>query len=131
MKNKKIISIIFVILIITIVGILLYNIITNNQSIFKGDRVKNSDLYTLNFSYMNQNDEHTLFLQKDSILKIQYEIKKGKVDIYVGIKGRDYIYKGNDIDSGKFDLTIPESGNYTIYINANKATGFAEFNLKD
>lgn len=131
MKNKKIISIIFVILIITIVGILLYNILTNNQSIFKGDRVKNPDSYTLNFSYMNQNDEHTLFLQKTSILKVQYEIKKGKVDIYVGIKGKDYIYKENDIDSGRFNLTIPESGNYTIHINANKASGFAEFNLKD
>lgn len=44
--------------------------------------------------------------------------------------GQDPIYRGNDVQTGTFELPIQEEGEYVISVNAGKASGRLEFERK-
>lgn len=119
-KRKIVIYMSFILIFCGMFSFFLYE----NRSTFNGNRVKNPDCYTLEFSEMNQEDSHTLDLHEGDTLSIDYSIDRGNVDLSVGILEEDTIYKGNDIDSAVFDLVIPKDGNYKITVSSKHASGF-------
>lgn len=98
---------------------------------FDGSRVGNPDGYWLDFSYMDQNDSQTLFLESGDTLKVRYEIKDGRIDVTIGVSGRDPVYRGNDIQTGAFELQIQEAGEYIVSVNASRASGRLAFERKE
>jgi len=121
MKRNTILScILLTVLLLGAISLLVYE----KQSIFNGSRVKNPDGYTLEFTKMNQTDSHTLALQAGDSLTVDFAIDRGRVDLTVGIPGENPIYRGNDLDSAVFDLTIPKDGAYQIAVSAKHASGF-------
>lgn len=97
---------------------------------FDGSGVGNPDGYWLDFSYMDQSDSHTMSLKPGDILKVTYEIRDGRADVTIGVSGQDPIYRGNDVQTGTFELPIQEEGEYVISVNAGKASGRLEFERK-
>ncbi len=98
----------------------------NNRLLFVGDSTKTSECYILDFEEMNQMDCHVLTLRENEVLSVEYSIYKGRVDFSVEAGSDTSVFKGNNIDSGKFELIIPSDGEYEIVVNAKHASGVVE-----
>ena len=94
-----------------------------NQEGFTGNRIKNPDAYLLDIERMNGTDLHTLELHEGDVLQIQFETVKGS--LYMEIKAPDgtAVYSGNGKAATDFTVNIPESGVYTIVVEARHAKG--------
>ena len=127
-KSKRLILMALSLLLIIGTAVLLSSC---NQESFHGSRVKNPDAYLLDIQWMNGTDLHTLELQKDDVLQIQFETEKGS--LYMEIKAPDgtYIYSGNGKEAKDFTVTIPESGIYTVIVEARHAKGIIHIQLKE
>ena len=90
----------------------------NNRLLFVGDSTKTSECYIL--------DCHVLTLRENEVLSVEYSIYKGRVDFSVEAGSDTSVFKGNNIDSGKFELIIPSDGEYVIVVNAKHASGVVE-----
>lgn len=99
--------------------------------VFDGSRVGNTDGYWLDFSYMDKSDSQTIYLESGDTLKVTYEVRDGRIDVTIGISGQNLIYRGNDVQTGDFELPIQEAGEYVISVNASKASGRLAFELKE
>lgn len=129
---KKIGISISILLLIIIVGILCLNVNRVLQKHFNGSIIKNSDLFQLDFTYMNQNDEHIIYLEKGDILHVDWDINKGQMAVSVGISDKKPIYEGNHIDSkSDFDINVQESGDYVITVQASNAAGTMKFQAEE
>ena len=119
-KSKRFILIEFPLLVIA--GIVMF-LTCFNQDGFTGSRVKNPDAYLLDIEWMNGTDSHTLELHEDDVLQIHFETLKGA--LYLEIKAPDgtVIYRGNGQDPIDFTVIIPQSGVYTVVVEARRANG--------
>lgn len=124
--SKKFVAIIIAVLVIASGFLYLF---IGNQKGFTGDRIKNPDLYSIDFKFMNEEDTHVLNLKNGDKLEVDFAVTKGKVDLIIFSENSD-VYKGNDIKSGSFELIIPEDGEYNIVVNAKKASGTLSIELK-
>ena len=102
-----------------------------NQEGFTGSRVKNPGAYLLDIQRMNGTDLHALELRKSDILHIQFETEKGS--LYMEIKAPDgtSVYQGNGKEATDFTVNIPESGVYTVIVEARRAQGTIHIQLKE
>lgn len=102
-----------------------------NQEGFTGSRVKNPDTYLLDIERMNGTDLHTLELHEGDVLQIQFETAKGS--LYMEIKAPDgaTIYCGNGKETTDFAVNIPESGIYTVVVEARHAKGTIHIQPKE
>ena len=123
MRSKvKILIICIVCIVILVVAVVAVRIFSNQEG-FTGSRVKNPDAYMLDIERMNGTDLHTLDLQIGDTLQIQFETMKGS--LYMEIKAPDgtTIYCGNGKETTDFTVNIPESGVYTVVVEARRAKG--------
>ena len=102
-----------------------------NQEGFAGNRVKNPDAYLLDIRWMNGTDLHTLELQKGDALQIQFDTERGA--LYMEIKAPDgtSVYRGNGKETTDFTVNIPESGVYTVVVEARRAKGTIHIEQKE
>ena len=102
-----------------------------NQEGFTGSRVKNPGAYLLDIQRMNGTDLHALELRKSDILHIQFETEKGS--LYMEIKAPDgtSVYQGNGKEATDFTVNIPESGVYTVIVEARRAQGTIHVRLEE
>ena len=103
----------------------------HSDRIFDGSRVANPDGYWLDFSYMDKSDSQTMYLEPGDTLNVTYEVRDGRIDVTIGISDHDPIYRGNDVQTGAFELPIQEEGEYVISVHASKASGRLEFERKE
>ena len=84
----------------------------------------------LDIEKMNGTDLHTLKLHKGDVLQIQFETEKGA--LYMEIKAPDgtALYRGNGKEITDFAVNIPESGVYTIVVEARHAKGTIHIQVK-
>lgn len=107
------------------------SLVSCNQEGFTGSRVKNPDSYLLDIQRMHGTDLHTLELQKGDILQIRFETEKG--ELYMAIKAPDgtALYRGNGKEITDFSVNIPESGVYTVVVEARHAKGTIHIQLAE
>ena len=127
-KRNKAVFIALPLLILAGAAIFLF---CNNQEGFTGSRVKNPDAYSLDIQRMNGTDLHTLELQKGDMLQVRFETVKG--ELYMEIKAPDgtSVYRGNGKETTDFTVNIPESGVYTVVVEARSAKGTIHIKLKE
>lgn len=70
-----------------------------------------------------------MYLESEDTLKVTYEVRDGRIDVTIGIADQDPIYRGNDVQTGDFELPIQEAGEYVISVHASKASGRLGFEL--
>ena len=119
-KKSKAVFIALSLLIFAGVAVFLF---CSNQEGFTGSRVKNPDAYLLDIDRMNGTDLHTLELHEGDSLQIRLKTEKGA--LYMEIKAPDVsaIYQGNGKETTDFTVNIPESGIYTVVVEARQAKG--------
>ena len=118
MKQK---SLIITLLILYILGIAVFLAACGNC--FAGSRTAEADCYRLDIDRMTGTDRFTMELSADDTLAVQFETVKGS--IRMEIKGADEssLYAGNGKGVTEFTVNIPESGTYSIYVEAHHAKG--------
>ena len=127
-KRNKVVFIALSLLILAGIAAFLF---CNNQEGFTGSRVKNPDAYSLDIQRMNGTDLHTLELQKGDMLQVRFETVKG--ELYMEIKAPDgtSVYRVNGKETTDFTVNIPESGVYTVVVEARSAKGTIHIKLKE
>lgn len=102
-----------------------------NQEGFTGSRVKNPDAFLMDIEKMNGTDLHTLDLHRGDVLRVRFETVKGSM--YMEIKAPDgtTVYCGNGKETTDFTVNIPESGVYTIVVEARHAKGTVHIQLEE
>ena len=129
MKKRILIPVIALILLLA-AGLTAF-LLLRNQDRFDGDRVKNPDSYTLDFERMNGDDTHTMRLEAGDALQVQIEIQKGSLHLEIQSPDGSVLYEGNGTEATAFTVGIPESGVYTISVEARHAKGFLHIRLAD
>ena len=129
MKKKRILGI-AVCAALLIAGAVAAQRMISMQSRFDGMRVRNPDAYLLTFSYMNQDDAHSMHMEKGDLLRVEYEIQRGRVDVRVELDGEETIYRGDRVDSGSFALPAARAGEYGVSVHAENAAGRLSFTVE-
>ena len=90
---------------------------------FVGSRTAEAGSYRLDIDRMTGTDRFTMELSAGDTLAVQVETVKGS--IYMEIKEPDEssLYAGNGKGVSEFTVNIPESGTYSIYVEACHAKG--------
>ena len=126
MKKKRILGI-AVCAALLIAGAVAAQRMISMQSRFDGMRVRNPDAYLLTFSYMNQDDAHSMHMEKGDLLRVEYEIQRGRVDVRVETEEGELIYRGDRVESGSFALPAARTGEYGVSGHAENAAGRLSF----
>ena len=102
-----------------------------SQGSFTGSRVKNPDAYLMDIENMNGTDRHTLNLQEGDVLRIRFETVKGALKMEIEAPDGTAIYCGNGEETTDFTVSIPESGVYTVVVEARHAKGTVHIQLAE
>ena len=97
---------------------------------FVGSRTAEAGSYRLDIDRMTETDRFTMELSAGDTLAVQFETAKGS--IYMEIKEPDEssLYTGNGKGVSEFTVNIPESGTYSIYVEAHHAKGTVHIQQK-
>ena len=82
--------------------------------------------YLLDVRRMNGTDQHSLALQQGDRLQIRFETEKGTLTMAITGPDGTELYSGNGREATDFRLNIPESGVYTITVQAQRAKGIIQ-----
>ena len=102
-----------------------------SQGSFTGSRVKNPDAYLMDIENMDGTDRHTLNLQEGDVLRIRFETVKGALKMEIEAPDGTAIYCGNGEETTDFTVSIPESGVYTVVVEARHAKGSVHIQLAE
>ena len=102
-----------------------------SQEGFDGSRVKNPDSYLLDIDSMNGTDLHTLELQEGDVLKIHFETFRGSMYMEIKAPNGTTVYSGNGKEPTDFTVNISESGVYTVVVEAERAKGIIQIQLRE
>ena len=116
--------------VILIVGVAAFLIIYN-QSGFTGERIKNPDSYTMDIQRMNGSDRHSINLTAGDVLQVEFETEKGSLHMEITAPDGTAIYAGNGEETTVFEITVPETGAYTVTVEARHAEGKISIRLKE
>lgn len=119
MKQK---SLTITLLILCILGLAVF-LTACGRDCFVGSRTAEAGFYRLDIDRMTGIDRFTMELRAGDTLAVQFETVKGS--IYMEIKEPDEssLYAGNGKGVSEFTVNIPESGTYSIYVEAHHAKG--------
>ena len=68
-------------------------------------------------------DSHTLELQAGDALQIRFSPEKGSLKLTITAPDGAEVYTGNGTEAADFTVNIPESGIYTVSVEARNAAG--------
>ena len=102
-----------------------------NQTDFAGSRHTTPDSYRLDIDRMTGADWLTLDLKAEDTLGVQFETVKGSM--YLEIKAPDgtVLYAGNGKGTTGFTVNVPESGVYSVHVEAQHAKGTIHIQPKE
>ena len=90
---------------------------------FSGSRIKNPDAYILDIRRMNGTDSHTLELEAGDVLQVRFETEKGSLHMEITAPDGTRIYAGNGREATDFAVNVPDSGAYTVSVEARRGAG--------
>ena len=93
---------------------------------FNGDRTGNDSQFIMNYSIFNGTDYQLLELEAGDIVDVKIVSDSGTLNIKVTRDGYS-LFNGNGVQTGTFQLTIPESGTYKFEVTGKKAKGSVSF----
>lgn len=102
-------------------------ILRHQAPTFQGSRVKNSDCYELDCQSFSGQDEHTLSLPTGERIRVQVQVNKGSLQVTVGMEGHAPIYRSNGMETGTFEVEVPESGDYQMTLTGSGFAGTVSF----
>lgn len=97
---------------------------------FDGSCVKHADCYLVEAQWMNGTDRHTLMLQAGDTLDVHLQAEKGTLSLEINAPDGTSIYTGNGTEATDFTVAIPQTGEYTITLQAKQAACSVKVQMK-
>ncbi len=122
MKRK---TVLFCLAALLAAGLAVFFLVRGSQGpgSFRGSCVKSPDSYSLEIEHMTGADSHTLELQAGDALQIRFSPEKGSLKLTITAPDGTEVYTGNGTEAADFTVNIPESGIYTVSVEARNAAG--------
>ena len=94
------------------------------------NRTAGSDSYGLNAESMTGTDSYQMELQEGEVLAIHFETVRGAMCMEIQAPDGSSLYQGNGKGVTDFTVNIPESGTYSIFVEAHHAKGTVSIQQK-
>ena len=94
-------------------------------------RTAGSDSYGLNVESMTGTDSCLMELQDDEVLAVHFETVRGSMCMEIQAPDGSSLYQGNGKGVTEFTVNIPESGTYSIFVEAHHAKGIIQIQRKE
>ena len=97
---------------------------------FDGSRIGNDSEFIVEYKILNKTDSQSLKIQSGDTIIAEIIVNGGTLAIKIQKDGEPPIYEQSVISSsGKFDLTVDESGIYTVTVSGTNAKGSVSFTV--
>ena len=93
-------------------------------------RTAGSDSYGLNVESMTGTDSCLMELQEGEMLAVHFETVRGSMCMEIQAPDGSPLYQGNGKGVTEFTVNIPESGTYSIFVEAHRAKGIIQVQRK-
>lgn len=125
---RKIISIgMFVILVISLAGCT-----KGSYKMISGEVNNTSTQMAMNYKQFTGHNETEIKVKDGEEVKVSVKIVTdgGNLDAYIAKDNNssNSVYKGNDIKTSSFTVTLKEAGTYTLRVDGDKHSGSYSFN---
>ena len=97
------------------------------KNTFEGSRTSDEMEFRMEYSILDKEEAAELELKEGDQIQVHISHTAGNVDVIVGQKGEEPIYKGTEQENADFILTVPETGCYHIYVTGHRAKGKISF----
>ena len=94
---------------------------------FDGSKTSDETLFRMEYSILDKEESAELKLAEGDQIQVHISHTAGNVDVIVGQKGEDPIYKGTEQENADFILTVPKTGCYHISVTGHRAKGEISF----
>ena len=94
-------------------------------------RTADSDSYGLNVESMTGTDSCQMELQEGEVLAVHFETVRGSMCMEIQAPDGSPLYQGNGKSVTKFTVNIPESGTYSIFVEAHRAKEIIQVQRKE
>ena len=95
------------------------------------NRTADSDSYGLNVESMIGTDSCQMELQEGEVLAVYFETVRGSMCMEIQAPDESPLYQGNGKGVTEFTVNIPESGTYSIFVEAHRAKGIIQVQRKE
>jgi len=103
----------------------------DKNAIFNGSKTSNDNQFVMEYEILNTTYTEELELKKDEIIKVEIVNDSGVLNVSVIGKSGEKVYKGDNISSGSFSLTIPKDDTYEFSVEGKKAKGSVSFKKEE
>ena len=90
-----------------------------------------SDSYGLNVESMTGTDSCQMELQEGEMLAVHFETVRGSMCMEIQAPDGSPLYQGNGKGVTEFTVNIPESGTYSIFVEAHRAKGIIQVQRRE
>lgn len=94
-------------------------------------RTAGSDSYGLNVESMTGTDSYQMKLQESEVLAVYFETVRSSMCMEIQAPDGSLLYQGNGKGVTEFTINIPESGTYSIFVEAHRAKGIIQVQRKE
>lgn len=98
---------------------------------FVGSREATANSYCLEIESMTGTDIHSMELSEGDTLGIRFEAEKGSLHMEIKAPDGSVLYEGCGRETTDFTVNIPESGVYTVCVEARGAKGTIHIQTKE
>ena len=95
------------------------------------NRTADSDSYGLNIESMTGTDSCQMELQEGDVLAVHFETVRGSMCMEIQVPDGSSLYQGNGKGVTEFTINIPESGTYSIFVEAHHAKEIIQVQRKE
>ena len=103
----------------------------NANAVFNGSKTANDNQFIMEYEILNTTYTEKLELKKNEVIKVEIVNDSGNLNISVIGESGEKVYKGNDISSSSFSLTIPKDDTYEFSVEGKKAKGSVSFKKEE
>lgn len=99
----------------------------DENATFNGSKTGDEKHFDIEFEILNDTYSHDLFVNEGDNIEVSIERTSGSISVSVQNESGDSVYRGDDVDTCKFDVVISEGGTYTLRVTGKKAKGHVAF----
>ena len=111
--------------ILLVMGLLLTG--CGRKNTFDGSRISNETEFRMEYSILDKEESAEMKLTEGDQIQVHISHITGNVDVIIGQKGEEPIYKGTAQENADFILTIPKTGSYQISVTGHRPEGEVSF----
>ena len=124
--KMKLYGILFALVILSvIVGVGAFHSLQEPASVYSFS--KHEKGCTVSAEYLNELVEEKFELEEGTVIGVEVKCYEGEFSIAIRCEGKEPIFTGTGTLADEFEVTVPESGCYTISCEGIEAEGSVEF----